>query len=561
MANFNNRSVSQHQFAMVPRAEVPRSRFTVEHAHKTTFDAGYLIPVLVKEVLPGDHIQTRMTSFCRMSTPLFPVMDNFHLDSHFFFVPNRIVWDNWVKMMGERRSPNDSIDYTVPQLVAPAAEEPFQPGSIFDYMGLPVEGQLPANNGKDLSVNALPYRAYCLIWNEWFRDQNLQLPFYLNNGQEVPVTSDGPDYVDGGRQSLPPRRRGKRHDYFTSALPWPLKGGVDVTMPLAGTAPIAGLATDTTGWTATQNGWENAANNQVTYAQAQLIGDSVANPAGAYFVVEMRDGIPGGTDALPNIRADLSQATGATVNALRLAIATQQLLELDARGGTRYVETLRAHFGVTPQDYRLQRPEYLGGGSSRVNITPVAQTSETGDTPLGATGAFGTGVAQHSFSYAVPEHGFIIGLVSVRADLTYQQGLNKMWTRRSRYDYYWPVFANLGEQAITRGEIYFTNAVNGDDDLVFGYQERWAEYRYYPSMITGYFRSTTTGNIDEWHAAQYFTSPPTLGAEFIQDNPPMERILAAGEAAENIQFIGDFLFSSSETRALPLYSRPGLTRF
>lgn len=557
--NFNNRSVSQHQFAMVPVGQVPRSRFEVEHAHKTTFEAGRLIPILLLEVLPGDHFQTQMTAFVRMATPLFPVMDNFHLDSHFFFVPNRLLWDNWVKMMGERRKPSDSISYTVPVLRRPdAAGASYGLGSIFDYLGIPGDGQITAPLVQAYDVNALPLRAYAMIYNEWFRDQNLQNPWFLEDDAEVP-TGDGPDIVLNGQESTKPLRRGKRHDYFTSCLPWPLKGGVDVTLPLAGSAPIAGLAVDSTSYTTNQDGWEWAAGDAITYAQAQLIGSGVANPAGSYFVVEMVGG-SGGANAMPYLRADLSQATGATINALRLAMATQQLLELDARGGTRYVEILRAHFGVTPQDARLQRPEFLGGGSSRVNITPVAQTSETGTTPLGSTGAFGSGVAQHGFSYAVPEHGFIMGIVSVRADLTYQQGLHRMWKRQTRYDYYWPVFANLGEQAVTRSEIYHVNNA-ALDDTVFGYQERWAEYRYIPSVISGLFRSTATGNIDEWHAAQQFTAPPSLNAAFIQEEPPMERVLAAGASAANMHFLGDFLFSQRMTRALPMYSRPGLTRF
>lgn len=522
---FRNRSVEQSRFAMIPRADIPRSVFVTEFTHKTTFDAGRLVPIYLEEVLPGDTFNVTFTGFARMGTPVFPVMDNFHLESFFFFVPNRLVWTNWVKMMGERLSPADHNNYSVPQVVFSAA---VPVGSVADYMGIPGQtGQYV----EPFEVNALPFRGYELIWNEWFRDENLQTPIAvnLNDTDEQHTTSIG------FQQCL---RRGKRPDYFTTALPWPQKGDA-VTLPLGTTAPV-----NATGAPTFLSGTLGAV--------APLVRTSTG------VTLASNDGTINWSD--PNLEVDLSAATSATINAIRQAFQVQRLLERDARGGTRYTELLLSHFGVTPQDARLQRPEYLGGGSTPVQINPIAQTSASGlsggSSPLGALGAAGTAVARHGFSGAFTEHGFIIGIVNVRADLTYQQGLHRLWSRQTRYDYYWPAFANLGEQAVLRKEIYFTG-LEANDDMVFGYQERWAEYRYHPSMITGKFRSYVSGNIDEWHAAQHFATAPVLGSTFIEDVPPMERILSAGAAAVNMQFLFDSIFTVRATRAMPTYSVPG----
>lgn len=527
--NRNLPPVPVNQFSMVPRNDVPRSTFRTMHSHKTTFDAGYLVPIHVDEVLPGDVHRGQLTVFARLATPLFPIMDNLRLETFFFFVPARLVWENWQKFMGEQATPSSSIDYTIPQVASSAGG--FAVGSVYDYFGLPTVGQV--GGADDVSVNALPLRAYNLIFNEWFRDEN------LDNSRTV-ATDDGPD--SNGNYAL--ERRRKRHDYFTSALPWPLKGGVDVTLPLSGQAPIF-----LTGGAGSQIGIIQDGPSGSTWKQIEK------HPASNSIIV-------GATNATApqQLYADLSDATSSTINALRLAVTTQQFLERDARGGTRYTELLRSHFGVTPEDARLQRPEYIGGGITNVETQAIPQTSEgTATDPLGALGATMSIAGRHEFSYSATEHGYIIGLAHVGAELTYQQGLHKMWSRLTRYDFYWPVFANLGEQAILSKEIYCDGS-SGDEN-VFGYQERWAEYRHRPSRITGLFRSTSAGTIDPWHLAQDFSSRPTLNSTFMADTPPLSRALAAGALANGQQILFDSVFSIACTRPIPVYSVPGLSRF
>lgn len=531
--NFRNKSVSTHKFAMTPRADIPRSSFQIQTAHKTTFDSGYLVPIYCDEVLPGDTFNVKMTAFARLATPLFPVMDNMYLDSFFFFVPNRLVWDNWQKFMGEQVDPGDSISYVIPQTVTP--EGGYAIGSIQDYLALPTVGQV--TSGETVSHSALPLRCLNLIYNEWFRDENLQNSLTVNR-------DDGPDlYTD---YSL--FRRGKRHDYFTSALPWPQKGQA-VTLPLGDSAPVVRMSN------APQVKFFNSGTD--TPMANGILENDTAGPG-------LKNGttnIYGSLDPNGGLYADLSAATAATINQLRESFQIQRLLERDARGGTRYTEIIRSHFGVISPDARLQRPEYLGGGSTPVNISPIAQTSATASgesaTPLGNLAAMGTALAMgHGFTQSFVEHGHVIGLVAVRADLTYQQGMRKMWSRRTRYDFYFPVFAHLGEQAVLNKEIYTTGTSTDDD--VFGYQERWAEYRYHPSQITSLFRSTAAGTLDAWHLAQNFSSLPTLNTSFIEDNPPVDRVVAIGAGANGQQFIFDSFFDIKAARPLPLYSVPGL---
>ena len=548
------KSVMKHLFSQIPKAQISRSVFDRSHGWKSTFDSGYLVPFLVDEVLPGDSYKVKFNFLARLSTPIVPTMDNLFLDTFYFFVPYRLLWKHWEEFNGEQKYPGASTDYLVPQTTAPS-DNGFPVGSLEDYFGLPT-------GVKGIKANELAARAYALIWNEWFRDENLQNPINLSTYAEI-STASGLDDVGlgdagfiGSHKLL---RRGKRHDYFTSALPWPQKGpGVEIG--LAGSAPVSGtVPVNLYSLQAYDPDIGNPPRNAIL---SNIVG--VSSGAGTYSPSSSQSALSGfyaGEGSLSFTgTADLSSTTAATINSLRQAFQIQKLYERDARGGTRYTEILRSHFGVVSPDSRLQRPEYLGGSESPVIINPVVQNSATGatgaETPQGNLAAYGLASstsAKHGFTKSFVEHGIIIGLLNVRADLTYQQGIPRMFSRRTRFDFYWPVLAHLGEQAILNKEIYAQG--NAKDDEVFGYQERYAEYRYFPSMITGKLRSTDPQSLDVWHLSQKFDSLPTLSAQFIQDNPPVNRILAVQNEP---QFIIDSYVEMKCARPMPVYGVPGL---
>jgi len=481
-------------------------------------------------MLPGDTFKLKMQGLARLATPIAPIMDNMYMETFFFAVPNRLLWDNWKKFHGEQDNPGDSTDFLVPQQTT---VQGFAVGSVADYFGIPT-------GVADLSVNTLPFRAYNKIWNEWFRDENLQ--------DRVPSpTSNGPD--PAGNYTI--LKRGKRHDYFTSCLPWPQKGpGVD--LPLGSIAPVKAD-------TSIENGKPTFYFGQDGTEEPFWLASNAAQEA-IWNTTPTVGQIGDARWVEPALYADLTQATASTINELRQAFQIQRLLERDARGGTRYTEIIRAHFGVTSPDARLQRPEYLGGGSSPVNINPIAQTSGTASeagytpTPQGNLAAIGTASLNgHGFTYSATEHCTIIGLISVRADLTYQRGLDRMWSRQSRFDYYYPALSRLGEQAVLNKEIFAQGTAEDDD--VFGYQERYAEYRYANSKITAKFRSTDPQSLDFWHLSQDFETLPLLNAEFIQENPPIDRVIAVPSEP---QFIFDSFFDLQCVRPMPLYGVPGM---
>lgn len=521
------KSVMNHSFSTVPGITLPRARFNRSRGYKTTFDGDYLIPVAVREVVPGDTVSMKMNFFGRLATPLLPVMDNIFLDSFFFFVPTRLVWTNFKKFMGEQTDPADTTSYVVPVLdhtKAPLSTG-FVNGSLYDYMGLPTQ----VNAIED--INALPIRGYNLIWNTHFRDQNLQDSVEVDMAD---TDTDPADYVL--------LKRGKRYDYFTSALPWAqknnLSGGGAVTLPLGTSAPIYGKNMDF-------DSVDDSANHVNVYNSAG--GSLRALVANSTYLFGSS-----GVDGSGTLEADLSNATAATINDIREAFQVQRLYEKDARGGTRYIELVKSHFGVTSSDLRATRPIYLGGGSTAININSVAQTSETNTTPQGTLTATGTFGGQHGFSKSFEEHGYIIGLVCARADITYQEGLDRMWSRSTRLDFYWPSLAHLGEQAILNKEIYCDASAN--DELVFGYQERFAEMRHGRSMITGKYRSNYATSLDAWHLSQEFGALPSLNSAFIQQNSPWDRVLAV---ATEHDFKFDAYFQENWVRPMPVYSVPG----
>ena len=552
-----NIRVRGHRFSDAPAMYMRRTKFDRSHVYKTTFNSGKLIPVFVDEVLPGDTTRMSINYFARLATPIKPIMDNIYLDWFFFFVPNRLVWEHWQNFCFEQEDPDDSTDYVIPAVTAAGNSENGYVGSLWDYFGLPVN-----TTGNLSGISALPFRAVYLIWNEWFRDENLQKSVKIQKGDANEVldssrASDQPSWVFSSGTTIvkglacPPR--GKRHDYFTSSLPWTQKGpGVEI--PLGTSAPIHGLSVSTVSNLVTSTGSVSAYQNSYFPDGSSRYGlVTSANNAGK---TAISNNVAAASGNVSDIYADLSTATSYTINSLRTAFQMQKFYERLARGGSRYTEVLRSFFGVVSPDARLQRPEFLGSFTKMVNVNPIAQTSATDDTsPQGNLSAYGVTAAKfHGFTKSFVEHGYIIGFVCARADLTYQQGINKMWLRSTVYDFYWPTFAHLGEQAIELREIYAQGSEA--DTTVFGYQERYAEYRYKPSQITGKFRSSVTGgNLDVWHLSQFFSNAPALNEEFITENPPVKRIIAVQDEPE---FLLDIGFRYTTVRPMPMFGTPGL---
>lgn len=527
------KSVMGHRFDQIPKAEIQRSSFDRSHGYKTTFNAGSIIPFFLDEVYPGDTFNLRMTALARIATLIKPPMDNMFLDTHFFFVPMRLLWQNWEKFNGEQNNPADPTDFQVPQIVSPATTG-WATGSLADYLGLPV-------GVAGLSVSALPFRCYNRIYRDWYRDQNLI---------DSPVISigDGPDT----NADYVVRKRAKRHDYFTSCLPWPQKGN-SVVLPIAGIAPVktTGL-TPTFDYQGIQNQELRAVSTVPQGGTSPLLGLPGANPSPS------PAGVAFGSQT--GLQAELAFASPLAINQFREAFQLQRLLERDARGGSRYPEILKAHFGVTdPQFDVLQRPQYLGGGTTPVSIHSVPQTSASGayaDEPQANLAAYGTIQAHgHGFTKSFTEHGLVMGLMSVRADLTYQQGIDKMWSRKTRFEFYWPALSHLGEQSVLNKEIYAQGT--SADEQVFGYQERFAELRFKTSKITGKFKSNETGGtpLDFWHLSQDFANLPTLNQQFIEENPPIDRIIAV---TTEPHFLFDSYIKLICARPLPTYGVPGM---
>lgn len=554
---------------MIPRAQLQRSTFDTSFSHKTTIPVGRLVPIYLEEILPGDTFNCHVNCLARLSAPLrAPIMDNMYLDFHFFFVPNRLVWEHWEEFNGQNSTAKgiQTNDYTVPYCNPSSGSRSFD--FLTNYLGIPGNG-----SGSPYLINALPLRSVWLIWNEWYRDENLQNPAQIDFSDNNRVFVEGTKVEGLDWWQLP--YRNKRHDYFTSCQPWPQKGP-GVELPLGGTAPVVGNGMtlglkSSSGYGALWAGGTSAGGTVVYGLQSHLAdyGAEIGDTSTGSTVPQTSQGV-GVTDEpdKSGLVADLSQATAATINTLRQAFQLQRLYERDARGGTRYTEILRAHFGVVSPDARLQRPEFLGGFSQPIMVNPVVQQSQTSaDSPLGTLASFGVaGTSRRGYVKSFVEHGFVIGFVSVRADLTYQQGINRLWSRRTRFDYYWPALAHLGEQAVLMKEIY---AVGGDDlagaqdNEVFGYQERYAEYRYHPSLVTGCFNSMANKTLDYWHLAQKFETAPLLNSDFIREQPPISRVSSVdfggdGAAPENSAVLIDCFFKQKATRCMPLYGVPGL---
>ena len=534
-------TAAQAHFAQVPGTQLPRSVFDRSCGLKTAFNSGDLVPIFLDEVLPGDTFNMQATCFGRFATMEKPIMDNVYLDIQFWFVPMRLLWTNFQKFMGEV-DPGDTTEYLIPTLDAPVGG--FLEASISDYLGIPPGEELDG-------LNALPYRAYERIWNDWYRDQNLQ-------DKLTTATGDGPD----SPANYELKKRGRRHDYFTSCLPWPLRGGVEVNMPLGTTAPVSYGATEPVISTGSPPTFDFDDGQTPTQAGLHLRHDANSNDNAEWSATwnptgtqKMEWGDPNLEVDLSGGTVDLSAANSATINEMREAITLQQLLEREARGGARYTEIVKSAFGISSADSRLQRPEFLGGKTQSLTVNEVASTFE-GTGQLAVLGAYAKLMLKGGFVKSFEEHGYVMGLASVRADQTYQQGVHRLWHRQTKYDYPWPELMNLGEQEVLVKEIY-AKGIAADEE-VFGYQERFAEYRYKPSEVTGVMRSSHSTPLDIWHLALDFGSKPVLDETFIEETPPIDRVILVGEEAE---ILLDIFYSYRCARIMPTFSVPGLARF
>ncbi len=563
-----NRNVESH-FALNPtNIDIRRSTFDRSHSLKTSFNVGDIVPFFIDEVLPGDTFNVDTSKVVRLQTLLTPVMDNIYLDTYYFFVPNRLTWSHWKQFNGENTESAwlPQTEYEIPQITAPASGG-WAVGTIADYLGVPT-------GVPNLSVSALPFRAYALVMNEWFRDENLSDPLVVPvDDATVGGVNTGTFVTDVAKGGLP-YKAAKYHDYFTSCLPSPQKGP-DVLIPSAtsGNYPVVTMADvhDAGGFGLFGNGFKQE-NTSAPYVPATGTASFINTPGNkAFFRLDPAPVVPNASSNQgfdpTNLWALSSGGLGASINQLRMAFQVQKLYEKDARGGSRYIEILKSHFGVTSPDARLQRPEYLGGNRIPININQVVQQSATasGETAQGTVTGMSVTTDTHSdFTKSFTEHGFVIGVMVARYDHTYQQGLERFWSRKDRFDYYWPVFANIGEQAVKNKEIYAQGPAKKDsagnviDDQVFGYQEAWADYRYKPSRVTGEMRSQYAQSLDVWHLADDYSALPTLSDSWIrEDKANVDRVLAVTSETSN-QLFADIYIKNRTTRPMPMYSIPGL---
>lgn len=535
-----NRNAEQH-YSQVPHANVPRARFKRDYSLLTTMNEGDLVPIYCDEVLPADTAKIDLNALIRMSTPLYPVMDNCYCDFYFFFVPSRLLWEHFENLMGQNDSTfwAEKVEYTTPKTTAPTGG--WNVGTLADYFGIPT-------NIENLQVNSLPFRAYAKIWNEWFRDENLQQPVTMSKTDATTAGSNAGTALTDAEAGGQPLKVCKYKDYFTSCLPSPQKGEA-VTLPMQGNAGLKIYTLDEK----EEIKWPAPSSTAATLSGLTEILRITGEQTGLRVEANRN-----GSTNTGMLKADMSSVTAATINELRQAIAVQHILERDALGGTRYKEILSKAWGVTSPDARLDRSEYIGGYRLPININQVIQTSSTDSTsPQGNTAAFSmTTMSRNMATYSATEHGFIIGLAAVRVDHSYQQGLSRMWTRSTRFSYYDPMLANLGEQAVLNQEIYAQG--NEQDEQVFGYQEAWADYRYRTNMITGEMRSTYAQTLDAWHYADKYNKLPKLSNDWIKEGTEnIDRTIAV-QSDNSRQFICNFYFDQTWTRAMPIYSIPGL---